>query len=46
MSFIVLSVEIPKRHYGMAKKKKEEEKWNYYYTTAVTHLISFWCELF
>lgn len=38
MSFIVLSAEISKRHYGMAKKKKEE-KWNYYYTTTVTHLI-------
>lgn len=45
MSFIVLSAEISERHYGMAKKKTEE-KWNHYYTTAVTHLISFWCEGF
>lgn len=25
MSFIVLSAEIPERHYGMAKKKKKSE---------------------
>lgn len=25
MSFIVLSAEISKRHYGMAKKKKKNE---------------------